>query len=92
MAVFVASRWSGNDNSVFPDRLEIDDEKVLLYKGNLVGHNKSIIERKRIASAHLRSGLFFADIIIESFGGREIVARGFTKSDARRILKILETI
>jgi len=90
MPTFVASRWSGDDNAVFPDRLEIDDEKVLFFKGNLVGHNKSIIERSRIASVHLRSGLFFADVVIESFGGREIVARGFAKSDARRILGILE--
>jgi hypothetical protein len=38
----------------------------------------------------MRSGLLFANIIIESFGGREIVARGFSKSDARRVVELLE--
>ena len=90
MAVFVASRWSGDDNAVFPDRLEIDDSLVTYFKGTVVGYHKSIIHRDGVASAHIRSGLFFADVVIESFGGREIVARGFAKSDARRIVEILE--
>lgn len=90
MPSFIASRWSEDDNAVFPDRLEIDDEKVLFFKGNLIDYNKSIIERSRIASVHLRSGIFFADVFIESFGGREIIARGFTKSDARRIVRKFE--
>lgn len=90
METFVASRWSGDDNSVFPDRLEVDENRVLYYKGTLTGYKKSIIERDKIASVHLRSGLFFAYVVIESFGGREIVAGGFSKSDARRIIEILD--
>jgi hypothetical protein len=90
MAVFVASRWSGDDNAVFPDRLEIERTCVTYFKGTVVGYRKSIIPRERIASVHMRSGLLFANIIIESFGGREIVARGFSKSDARRVVELLE--
>lgn len=89
MATFIASRWSGDDNAVFPDRIELDDSKVLYYKGTLIGYHKSVIDRESIASVHLRSGLLFADVVIESSGGREIVARGFAKSDARKILEIL---
>lgn len=89
IATFTASRWSGDDNAVFPDKIEIDDSKVLYYKGTLIGYRKSIIEREKIASVHLRSGLLFANVIIESFGGNEILAKGFSKTDARTIIEIL---
>lgn len=89
MATFVASRWSGDDNAVFPDRLEIDDSLITYFKGTVVGYRKSVMPRNCVASAHVRSGLIFADIVIESSGGREIVARGFTKGDARSVLNIL---
>lgn len=89
MATFVASRWSGDDNAVFPDRLEIDDSLITYFKGTVVGYHKSVMPRNCVASAHVRSGLIFADIVIESSGGREIVARGFTKRDARSVLNIL---
>lgn len=89
MAVFVASRWSGDDNAVFPDRLEIDDSLITYFKGTVVGYHKSIMPRSGVASAHVRSGLIFADIVIESTGGRKIVARGFAKRDAREIVEML---
>ena len=91
MPTFVASRLSGNDNSVFPDRLEIDDDNgdITYFKGTVVGYRQSFIARNRIASVRLASGLFFADVIIESTGGMEIRARGFTKGDARQIIELL---
>ena len=91
METFVASRWSGDDNAVFPDRIEIDENIVLYYKGTLTGYKKSIIEKNKIASVHISSGLLFAYVVIESFGGREIVAGGFSKSDARKILEELNS-
>lgn len=92
MATFAASRWSGDDNAVFPDRIEINDNKVLYYKGTLTGYKKSIIERNKVASVHLRSGLLFADIIIESNGGHKVIGRGFTKHDAREIVKLFDML
>ena len=89
MQVFTASRWSDNDNTIYPDRLEIDDRIVLFYKGYVFGYRKMIIERKNIASIYAGAGLFFADIYISSTGNSEIVARGFKKSDARKIVNIL---
>ena len=90
MAVFVASRWSGDDNAVFPDRLEIGDSLITYFKGTVIGYRKSIIPRDGVASAHIRSGLLFADIVIETTGGLEVIAHGFAKSDARVILQLLE--
>lgn len=91
MSTFVANRISGNDNAIFPDRIEIDDvtNDVTYYKGTLVGYRKSLIARINIASVHIRSGLLFADVIIESTGGKEVRARGFRKRDAREIVRLL---
>lgn len=71
----MASRWSGDDNAIFPDRIEIDGSKIIYYKGNFVGCERSIMGRDKIASVHLRSSLLFADIVIESSGGKEVIGR-----------------
>lgn len=91
MPTYVASRISGSDNAVFPDRIEIDDttNDVTYYKGTLVGYRRSFIARANIASVHIRSGLLFADVIIESTGGKEVRACGFIKRDAREIMNLL---
>lgn len=80
MPVFTASRLSGNDNSVFPDRLEIDDNNgnITYHKGTVVGYRQSFIARNNMAGVRICSGLIFADVIIESTGGMQIRARGFT--------------
>ena len=91
MPTFVASRISGSDNAVFPDRLEINDvsRDVTYYKGTLIGYRQTFIARNNIASVHIGSGLFFADIIIERTGGGYVRAQGFMKSDARTVMRLL---
>ena len=91
MPTFVASRISGSDNAVFPDRLEIDDNNgnITYYKGTLVGYRQSFLVRANVASVRIASGLLFADIIIESTGGGHVRAHGFTKRDAREIMRLL---
>lgn len=89
MSTFVASRLSGNDNSLFPDKLEIDAVNVIYYKGTVIGYRSTVIARGNIASVHIGSGLLFADVVIETTGGREIRASGFKKGDARAIMALL---
>lgn len=89
MPTFVASRLSGNDNSIFPDRLEIDAVNVTYYKGSVIGYRSTVISRANIASVYIRSGLLFADVVIETTGGKEVRATGFKKSDARAIVALL---
>lgn len=89
MPRFVASRWSGNDNSVFPDIIEIDPINVTYFKGTVVGYRKMIIPRSQIASVYIGSGLLFADVIVATAGHDEIRACGFGKRDARAIVKLL---
>ena len=74
---------------LFPDKLEIDDEKVTFYKAKLIGHESTVIQRSAIGSVSLNAGLLFADIIIETKGGQRTIANGFTRSDAKRIQQLL---
>lgn len=76
-------------NVLFPDKLEIDDEKVTFYKAKLIGHESTVIQRSAIGSVSLNAGLLFADIIIETKGGQRTIANGFTRSDAKRIQQLL---
>jgi hypothetical protein len=88
MPIFTASRLS-SDNTVFPDRVEIDSTNVTYYKGNVFGYRSSIIARSNIASVSIGSGIFFADVIFETIGGKRVVASGFRKSEAREIVRLL---
>ena len=74
MPTYEASRISGNDNVVFPNRLEIDDDNgnITFFKGTIVGYRQSFLARNNVASVRIASGLLFADIIIESTGGKEM--------------------
>jgi hypothetical protein len=85
---FSASRVTGG-NVVFPDKLEIDDERVTFYKARLIGYNTTVIQRSNIGSVSLKAGLLFADIVIETNGGQITVANGFSRSDAKKIQQLL---
>ena len=89
MPTYIASRLSTNDNIAFPDRLEIDTNNVTYYKGSIIGHTSVVIARANIASVHLRTGFFFADVIIETTGGKQIEAMGFKKNEAKAIVAML---
>lgn len=88
---FSASRVSGDGNVVFPDEIIIDDEEeVLIYrKPRFIGYKESRVRFSAIGSISVQKGLVFADIYIETKGGREIVAKGFTRSDAEEITSLV---
>lgn len=87
---FSASRVTGG-NSVFPDEIIIDkNEGVLIYrKPKLIGCKETRVRFAAIASIEVDAHVMFADIIIETRGGREIVATGFTRDDAESIKDLL---
>lgn len=76
---------------MFPDEIIIDDEEevVILRKPKLIGSKETKIRFGAIASIGVDKHILFADIIIETRGGREIVAHGFTRDDADRIRDLL---
>lgn len=86
---FSAVRISRSDNIVFPDRLIIDDEKVVFYKGKLIGYNSTTIARENIGGVSIKAEILFADVILETTGGQRVVAEGFSKHDAKTIQKLL---
>jgi len=88
MPAFTAHRLS-SDNTLFPDKIEIDAINITYYKGNVLGYQSSIIARNNVASVSIGSSIFFADVIIETIGGKRVVASGFKKSDARTIVGLL---
>ena len=88
---FEASRVSGDGNAVFPDELIIDtEEEVVIHrKPKLIGCKETKIRFGAIASIQIDKHILFADVIIETRGGREIVAHGFTRDDADEIKELL---
>ena len=55
----------------------------------MVGYRAKTVRRRNIASVSVRAHIFFSDVVISTTGDDYIVARGFTKSDAIKIVKIL---
>lgn len=87
--MFTAHRISHGDNVVFPDIMEIGDDRVLVTKCYVFGHRTNTIFKDNIASVSLREGVFFADVRIETTGGATYWSEGFRKSDARKIERLL---
>lgn len=86
---FTACRITGNGNAVFPDEIIIEDDCVIYRKGQIVGYKETKINVDAIGCVSVKAGLLFADVIIETKGGMTIKARGFTRSDASTISRIL---
>ena len=86
---FIASRITGNGNTIFPDEIIIDDDMVTYRKGQLIGYKETKINVAAIGCVSVKAGLLFADVIIETKGGMTIRARGFTRGDAKEISSLL---
>jgi hypothetical protein len=90
MAVtFVAQRISSKKNVLFPDKITIEDSKVIYYKGEIIGYKSMTVFKVNIASVFIDENILFSNVVIESNGGQRIMAKGFSKSDAREIVTLL---
>ena len=82
---FVASRWTAG-NHLFPTVVEVTDSAVVRRRRSWFSRSEESIHLQRIASVRIETGLFWADIIIESTGGTDpITCHGHRKADAHRI-------
>lgn len=87
---FVASRWT-RGNHLFPTVIEITDTAVVRLKRSWFSTNEMSIHLQRIASVHIDTGIFWADILVESTGGTDpIASHGHRKGHARRIKELIE--
>ena len=89
--VFEASRVSGDGNMVFPATIVIDTDaqEVRIRKKKLIGSDETKIRFDAIACIEVSTHVLFADVIIETRGGRQIAARGFKRRAAEQIKELL---
>jgi hypothetical protein len=87
---FAASRWT-QGNFLFPNKLIVSPQRVSRVKSRLFGSNEESIAMSKIASVHISTGVFWAEIVIESTGGTDpIISHGHRKKDAERIRELIE--
>jgi hypothetical protein len=88
---FQASRWT-RGNFLFPTLIEVTDKSVIRHKRSWFSKDEMSISITRVASVHIRTGLLWSDILIESSGGSDpLASHGHTRADAQRIRELVET-
>jgi hypothetical protein len=88
---FSASRWT-QGNFIFPTRLIVSPQRVSRVKPRFFGSSEESIGMSKVASVHISTGVFWAEIRIESTGGTDpITSHGHRKADAQRIRELIET-
>jgi hypothetical protein len=87
---FQASRWT-KGNHLFPTIIEVTDRAVLRRKRSWFSSDEISISVQKVASVHIKTGLIWSTIIIESSGGTDpLTSHGHSKGDAMRIKELLE--
>jgi len=89
---FKASRWT-RGNFLFPTVIEITDKAIIRHKRSWFSKDEMSISLSKVASVHIKTGIFWADVLIESSGGTDpIASHGHRKADARHIRELIESI
>jgi hypothetical protein len=87
---FKASRWTSG-NHLFPIVIEVTDKAVIRHKRSWFSKDEISISITKVASVHIKTGIVWADILIESSGGSDpLASHGHKKADARRIRELIE--
>ncbi|MGA2686018.1 MAG: PH domain-containing protein [Verrucomicrobiota bacterium] len=88
---FKASRWT-RGNFLFRTVIEVTDRSIIRHKRSWFSRDEISISIAKVASVHIRTGLLWSDILIESSGGSDpLISHGHRKADARRIRELVET-
>ena len=88
--IFRASRWT-KGNLFFPTYIEVSDKSVSRRKRSLFRVDEISMSITKVASVHIRTGMIWSEILIESSGGTDpIASHGHSKADARRIKDLIE--
>ncbi|HEU5395897.1 MAG TPA: hypothetical protein VFV81_01930 [Verrucomicrobiae bacterium] len=89
---FKASRWT-RGNFLFPTIIEVSDQAVTRRKRSWFSKDEISISITKVASVHIKTGMIWADVLIESSGGTDpLKSHGHRKADARRIRELVESI
>lgn len=88
--IFKASHWT-RGNFLFPTYIEVTDQAVTRRKRSWFKMDEISISISKVASVHIKTGLIWSDILIESSGGSDpLASHGHRKADARRIRELVE--
>ena len=88
--VFWASRWT-RGNRLFRTCIEVSDKAVTRRKRSWFSRDEISISISKVASVHIKTGLIWSNILIESSGGTDpLASHGHRKRDARRIRELVE--
>src|SRR5438270_5378846 len=89
--IFNASRWTRR-NLLFPTYIEVSDKAVSRRKRSWFRMDEMSISISKVASVHIKTGLIWSEILIESSGGSDpLASHGHKKQDAIRIKEMIET-
>ena len=88
--IFRASRLT-RGNLLFPTYIEVTDKAVIRRKRSWFSRDEMSIAMSKVASVHIKTGLIWSEILIESSGGSDpIASHGHSKADAQRIKELIE--
>jgi len=88
--IFQASRWT-RGNHLFPTVIEVTDRAVVRHKRSWFSKDEISISITKVASVHIKTGILWSDILIESSGGTDpFSSHGHRKADAQRIRALVE--
>jgi hypothetical protein len=87
---FQASRWT-RGNFLFPTVIEVSDRAVIRHKRSWFSKDEISISITKVASVHIKTGMIWSNILIESSGGSDpLASHGHRKADARRIRELVQ--
>ncbi len=88
---FKASRWT-KGNFLFPTYIDVNEQAVTRRKRSWFSRDEISVSMSKVASVHIKTGMVWSDILIESSGGSDpLASHGHTKGDAQRIKELVET-
>ena len=88
--VFRASRWT-KGNFLFPTTIEVSDKAITRRKRSWFNQDEMTMTISKVASVHIKTGMIWSDILIESSGGTDPMAsHGHSKADAHRLKELVE--
>ncbi len=88
--IFRASRWT-RGNHLFPTYIEVSDKAVTRHKRSWFSRDEMSVSISKVASVHIKTGLIWSNILIESSGGTDpLESHGHTKAEAVRIKELIE--
>ena len=89
---FTASRWT-HGNHLFPTVIEVTEQALIRHKRSWFSKDEISISITKVASVHIKTGLIWSSILIESSGGSDpLESHGHSKGDAQRIRALVENL